>query len=181
MSALAEDLWQGAGGPTQLPGEPTIFVTTPGYCIAGWSNVLINCVSETVNPGLLDEALKAHMAVHRQHQSGIGVFTTMTELPGLPSAEARKQAADAIKSTSGQVLAQVTCIPLEGFTGSAARSVIAAINLLARAPNPTKVAATDEAGAEWLGQFMSIGDEPVWVEGLASAIRHVKTHWQNSL
>lgn len=151
-------------------GRTHIEWSRPGYVVATWKNVLIVLVARETTSELLKATLDAHCAVHARHPEGIGVFTSMRGLPSLPSREVRDQAAQSIRSTAGEVRGQVAVINAEGFWGSATRSVMAAVNMLARAPNPTGVCGTDADGADWLSQHASIGDPQTWCDGLMSAL-----------
>lgn len=153
----------------------TLYALEPGYCIAGWSNVLINCVRETASVPMLRVTQAAHDDIFSRHPAGVGVLTTMGQLPQLPDANTRQLAAESIRRSAGQVLGQVSVIAVEGFLGSAVRSAMAAINMLARAPNPTKVSSSDEDAVQWLAVHAAIGDPCAWTVGLSGAIGESRT------
>lgn len=158
----------------RLEATTTVFDVGPGYCVAGWRNVLINCVQVAASVRILRATHLAHQQLIREHPGGLGVLTTMDALPRLPDAETRRLAAKSIRDTAGEVIAQASVVAADGFVGSAVRSAMAAVNMLAQAPNPTLVTGSEQEAVRWLAGHLAPNDTGAWGGCLLQAVGDTK-------
>ncbi len=157
-------------GRDAFPNAPRIHAEGPGYQVASWTNILLIIVSAEVSSELLQASVAAHHLIHARYPSGIGVLTLVEGTPPIPSPDVRLLASQHIRSTAGEVLAQASLFEAGGFWASTLRSAMTTINLLARAPNPTKVFGARAEAIAWLGQYMEIGDDGGWMQGFAAVV-----------
>ena len=132
-----------------------IFETDADHTLAAWRNVLMMHWHGPVTMDAVQATHPAHDAVYAEYPRGLGVFVIVSDSTPIPPTEVRQVSALIIRATAGEVLCQCTIIEGGGFWGSAARSAAAAINILSRPPNPTRVFGEVEEAVAWQTPFLN--------------------------
>jgi hypothetical protein len=153
-----------------LTSEPSICALTVEQCVAAWRNALVVVWRRAPSASSIDVAHHHARLLVEQCSGRVGVLClTQASIPLAGGAE-RERTCALMESLGDRLVGVATVVEGTGVLAGTTRSVMAAINLVARQPCPLGVFSTVDEAVSWQAPLLnSHGGEPV----RAAAFRRV--------